>query len=406
MNRFDPSVLVVLTALCVGAGGSATTVVATEVAPERPALSAAEIARVVENGPWPPTVAPDPTNRVSGMPEAIAFGRRMFFNPRFSPNGYIACVACHQPDRGFTDNLPRARGLAPVERNAIALQNLRQVRVWGWGGASDSLWMASLRPILDPREIGASAERVAFMIETGESSPCYYRAAFGAYPSAHDPETVVVNVAKALAAYEETLVTGRTPFDDFRDALARGESPLPTYPVAAQRGLKIFFGRGNCFACHKGPNFTDAAFRGTGVAAFVGQANPDTGHFEGLQTLRASRFNLLGRYNDDAAKAGPGGAQEIKVDVRERAKWRTPSLRNVAVTAPYLHNGTAASLYDVVRRYAKSGSAQTFVDDERKVRRVDLSPLDIEDLVAFLDTLTDADGTRRPLTPLVPTSCD
>jgi len=406
VNRFDLSVLVVLTALCVGAGGSATTAVATEVASERPALSAAEIARVVENGPWPPTVAPDPTNRVSGMPEAIAFGRRMFFNPRFSPNGYIACVACHQPDRGFTDNLPRARGLAPVERNAIALQNLRQVRAYGWGGAADSLWMASLRPILDPREIGASAERVAFMIETGDSSPCYYRAAFGAYPSAHDPETVLVNVAKALAAYEETLVTGRTPFDDFRDALARGESPLPTYPVAAQRGLKIFFGRGNCFACHKGPNFTDAAFRGTGVAAFVGQANPDTGHFEGLQTLRASRFNLLGRYNDDAAKAGPGGAREIKVDVRERAKWRTPSLRNVAVTAPYLHNGTAASLYDVVRRYAKSVSAQTFVDDERKVRRVDLSPLDIEDLVAFLDTLTDADGTRRPLTPLVPTSCD
>jgi len=406
VNRFDPSVLVVLTALCVGAGGNATTVVAAEMAAERPVLSAAEIARVVESGPWPPTVAPDPTNRVSGMPEAIAFGRRMFFNPRFSPNGYIACVACHQPDRGFTDNLPRARGLAPVERNAIALQNLRQVRAWGWGGASDSLWMASLRPILDPREIGASAERVAFMIETGDSSPCYYRAAFGAYPSAHDPETVVVNVAKALAAYEETLVTGRTPFDDFRDALARGESPLPTYPVAAQRGLKIFFGRGNCFACHKGPNFTDAAFRGTGVAAFVGQANPDTGHFEGLQTLRASRFNLLGRYNDDAAKAGPGGAREIKVDVRERAKWRTPSLRNVAVTAPYLHNGTAASLYDVVRRYAKSGSAQTFVDDERKVRRVDLSPLDIEDLVAFLNTLTDVDGTRRPLTPLVPTSCD
>ena len=261
MNRFNLSVLVVLTALCVGAGGSATTAVATEVASERPALSAAEIARVVENGPWPPTVAPDPTNRVSGMPEAIAFGRRMFFNPRFSPNGYIACVACHQPDRGFTDNLPRARGLAPVERNAIALQNLRQVRAWGWGGASDSLWMASLRPILDPREIGASAERVAFMIETGDSSPCYYRAAFGAYPSAHDPETVLVNVAKALASYEETLVTGRTPFDELRDALARGESPPPTYPVAAQRGLKIFFGRGNCFACHKGPNFTDAAFR-------------------------------------------------------------------------------------------------------------------------------------------------
>ena len=92
----------------------------------------------------------------------------MFFNPRFSPNGYISCVACHQPDRSFTDNLPRARGLAPVERNAIALQNLRLQRWYGWGGSSDSLWMASLRPILDPREIGSSAERVAFVIRTGD----------------------------------------------------------------------------------------------------------------------------------------------------------------------------------------------------------------------------------------------
>src|SRR5205814_1740155 len=82
-----------------------------------------------------------------GVPEAIAFGRRLFFEPRFSPSGYISCVACHQPDRGFTDALPRARGLAPVERNAIALQNLRLQRWYGWGGSSDSLWMASLRPI-------------------------------------------------------------------------------------------------------------------------------------------------------------------------------------------------------------------------------------------------------------------
>ena len=97
---------------------------------------------------------------------------------------------------------------------------------YGWGGASDSLWMASLRPILDAREIGGSAEKVAFVMETGDGVACRYRAAFGADPSAHDAETVLVNVAKALAAYQETLVTGRTPFDDYRDALARGE-PAP-----------------------------------------------------------------------------------------------------------------------------------------------------------------------------------
>jgi cytochrome c peroxidase len=90
-------------------------------------LSRAEIRRVVEHGPWPPVFGRDPTNRVSGNAAAIDFGRRLFFYPRFSPNGYIACVACHQPDRGFTDNLPRARGLAPVERNAVGLQNLRLI---------------------------------------------------------------------------------------------------------------------------------------------------------------------------------------------------------------------------------------------------------------------------------------
>ena len=90
-----------------------------------------EVARIVTLGPWPSPATRDPTNRVSGMPEAIAFGRRLFFEPRFSPSGYISCVACHQPDRGFTDNLPRARGLAPVDRNAIALQNLRLQRWYG-----------------------------------------------------------------------------------------------------------------------------------------------------------------------------------------------------------------------------------------------------------------------------------
>jgi cytochrome c peroxidase len=399
MNRFDVSVALALTALCVGAGANAARDAAT-------ALSGAEIARVVEHGPWPPPFSRDPTNRVSGNPDAIDLGRRLFFYPRFSPNGYIACVACHQPDRSFTDNLPRARGLAPVERNAVSLQNLRLHRWYGWGGASDSLWMASLRPILDPREIGATAATVAFIVQTGDGVACRYRAAFGDEPSAHDAEEVLVNVAKALAAYEETLVTGRTAFDDYRDALIRGETPPASYPVDAQRGLKIFFGRGNCHACHTGPNFTDDAFRATAVKTFVGQELPDTGRLDGLRTARGSRYNLAGQYNDDPAKAGAKAVRDAKFEPHDPLRWRTPSLRNVAVTAPYLHNGTAATLHDVVRRYAKAPGQRPYVDDERRIRRVELSPRDVDDLAAFLETLTDADGARRPLTPLKPTACD
>ncbi len=371
-------------------------------ADERVTFDADEVARIVALGPWPPPATRDPTNRVSGTPEAIALGRHLFFYPRFSPNGYISCVACHQPDRAFTDNLPRARGLAPVDRNAIALQNLRLQRLYGWGGSSDSLWMASLRPILDAREIGGSAEKVAFVIRTGDGIACRYRAAFGADPERDADETVLVNVGKALAAYEETLVTGRTPFDDMRDALARGERAFASYPESAQRGLKLFVGRGGCTSCHRGPNFTDGAFRGTGVPPFVGQGAPDTGRYAGVTALRASRFSLRGSYND----ASGASVQNVKIDTRDRGKWRTPSLRNVGVSAPYLHNGSAASLYDVVRRYAKSGAKVPYVDSERTVRRADLSPRDIDDLVAFLETLTDSEGARRPLPPLEASACD
>lgn len=394
-RRLGPWILLGAAGMCAAAGTEGA-------AAERMTFDADEVARIVELGPWPPPPTRDPTNRVSGTPEAIALGRHLFFYPRFSPNGYISCVACHQPDRAFTDSLPRARGLAPVDRNAIALQNLRLQRSYGWGGSSDSLWMASLRPILDTREIGGSAEKVAFVIRTGDGIACRYRAAFGADPERDADEAVLVNVGKALAAYEETLVTGRTPFDDVRDALARGERAFVSYPESAQRGLKIFVGRGGCTSCHRGPNFTDGVFRGTGVPPFVGQSTPDMGRYAGVAALRASRFSLRGSYND----AGGAAVKDVKVDTRDRGKWRTPSLRNVGVSAPYLHNGSAASLYDVVRRYAKSGTAGPYVDSERTVRRADLSPQDIDDLVAFLETLTDADGARRPLPPVEASACD
>jgi cytochrome c peroxidase len=179
-----------------------------------------------------------------------------------------------------------------------------------------------------------------------------------------------------------------------------------SYPLAAQRGLKLFVGRGNCSACHSGPNFTDGEFRATVVPPFASQRVPDAGRYAGIKTLRTSRFNLLGRYNDDVAGTSARATREVKLDPSDRGKWRTPSLRNVAVTAPYLHNGGAASLHDVVRRYAKSGGKRPRGDDEHDVRRADLSGRDIDDLVAFLDTLTDADGARRPLAPPEASPCD
>jgi cytochrome c peroxidase len=369
-------------------------------------FSADEVARIVAHGPWPPPAARDPTNRVSGEPMAIDFGRQLFFDPRFSPNGYIACVACHQPDRAYTDMLPRARALAPVDRNAQALANLRQQHWFGWGGGADSLWMASLRPILDERELGSSAAVVAHGVRAGDGLACRYELAFRR-PVPDDDELVLVDVAKALAAFQETLVTGRTPFDEFRDALARGDvTAQARYPEAAKRGLRVFVGRGNCFVCHSGPNFSNGEFHDNGVPFFIRPGVVDPGRHEGIRRVRESPFNLLGRYNDDRAARSVLATRHVTLEHRNWGEFRTPSLRNVAVTAPYMHDGSRATLRDVLRHYSELDEDRLHADGEKILRRLDLTTAETDDLLAFLDSLTDADGARRPLPPKAKVPCE
>ena len=117
-------------------------------------FTAEEKRRILRHGPWPPASRPDPSNRVSGRPAAIAFGRALFFDPRLSVSGAVSCATCHPPDRAWTDGLARSRGHRTVDRNAPSLFNLRFNRWFGWDGAQDSLWAQNLRPLLDRREMG------------------------------------------------------------------------------------------------------------------------------------------------------------------------------------------------------------------------------------------------------------
>ena len=339
--------------------------------------SAEETARIIAHGPWPPPGRRDVSNRASGNPSAIAFGRRMFHEPRLSANGYIACVTCHQTNRGWTDGIARARALAPVDRNTPAITNAALNTWFGWRGTSDSLWMASVQPMLDPREMGSSAAQVAHVVRIGDGLACEYERAFGRPPQAASDETVMVDVAKAIAAFAETLTTGRTPFDDYRDALARGDERLALrYPAAAARGARLFVGRGDCARCHAGPNFTDGSFR-----AGVG-GGTDAGRLDGVRNAPDSRYSLAGPFNDDpfhrSAVAAP--MQVLQADRQLHGPIRVPSLRNAAVTPPYMHDGSRETLRDAVRHDAG----------------VTLSEADVEDLIAFLATLTDRHGAERP----------
>ncbi len=142
-----------------------------------------EIAKILSHGPWPPPPGRDPSNRVSGDVEAIAFGERLFFDTRLSANGLVSCARCHQPGRHWTDGQARSIGLAPVDRNAPTVVDARMNRWFGWDGANDNLWAQSLRPLLDPREMGMTEAGVAKAIRDVPDFACRYRRTFGRAPA-------------------------------------------------------------------------------------------------------------------------------------------------------------------------------------------------------------------------------
>lgn len=346
-----------------------------------------EVARILQHGPWPVASSPDPSNRVSGRSEAIAFGRALFFEQRLSRNGKSSCATCHRPELHFADGKKRGQGFVELDRNTPGLLNVRLNRWFGWDGAADSLWSQSLRPIVDKREMAASTTHVGALVRGDRQLASAYRKAFGAPPPSND-DAVTANVGKALAAFQETLASGRTPFDDFRDAVQRGDAEAAKrFPEAAQRGLKIFVGKGNCSVCHFGPNFTNGEFADIGIPFFAAPGRVDQGRFGGIRKLQESRANLLGAFNDDPARTSATGTRHVRIEHRNWGEFRVPSLRNVAKTAPYMHNGHLATLRDVVRYYSDLDENRLHADGERILRPLRLSQGEQDDLVAFLESL-------------------
>jgi cytochrome c peroxidase len=363
----------------------------------QPVFTDSEIKIILSHGPWPAPAQPDPTNRVSGKPDAIEFGTRLFFDQRLSASGTLACVSCHVPERNWTDNLRRGVGMVEVDRNTPTLMNLLASRWYGWDGASDSLWSQSLRPILDQRELAATPRHVAQLVRDDEQLSCRYRKAFGAPPSPTDDEAVFVDVGKALAAFEETLVSGRTPFDRFRDALAGGERlPLGTYSEPAQRGLKIFIGKGGCTACHSGPNFTGGEFFSTGLSRFAPRGQPDPGREAGIRKLMGSRFNLLGPYSDDKAGTSAARTREASLEKANFGEFKVPSLRNLILTAPYGRDGGVETLAEVVRHYAGLDPVGLHAKDGRPAKPLNLTREEQTDLIVFLESLSTFSNPWRP----------
>ena len=381
-------------------------------------FSEAEVRAILRHGPWPVPWARDPSNRVSGKAEAIALGEQLFFEPRLSVNGKVSCATCHVPEKGYTDGRQLALGQHEVDRHTPSVLNARLNRWFGWDGSGDSLWAQSIRPMLDARELAVSEQHVARLVRSDRDLACRYERVFGARPPASD-EAVTVDAAKALAAFQETLVTGRTPFDDFRDALERGDRKAAArYPEDAQRGLRIFVGKGLCSVCHFGPNFSNGEFEEIGIPHYLKAGGIDWGRAQGIKSMLASRFSLLRAYNDDPARASAISARHVELNLRNYGEFRIPSLRNVALTAPYMHNGHFATLAEVVRHYSEIDPLRLHLGPEiydsdgvaidlqlpTILKPLNLTEREIGDVVAFLETLTDEES-RRPRKPPATEAC-
>jgi cytochrome c peroxidase len=345
--------------------------------------------QILRHGPWPLDWSPDPSNRVSGRRAAIELGRALFFDPRLSGTGTIQCSTCHLEIRAWQDGRVTGAALGVVDRNTPSLLDVRSRRWFGWDGANDNLWAQSIRPLFDPREMKASAAHVARLLRSDEELRSRYQRAFGTAPGS-DEEAILVDVGKALAAFQETLVSGRTLFDNFRDALARNDhDAAAAYPISAQRGLRIFIGRGKCNVCHFGPSFTNGEFADVGIPFFVAPGKVDPGRHGGIGKVKQSRFNLLGPYNDDPTRRTATGTRYVEAQHRNFGEFRVPSLRNVAHTAPYMHNGRLPTLRDVVKRYSEIDLDRLHADGERILKPLHLKENEIDDMVAFLESLTE-----------------
>nr|CAA6818704.1 MAG: Cytochrome c551 peroxidase (EC [uncultured Thiotrichaceae bacterium] len=349
-------------------------------------LNPQELSTVLSHGPWPPAARNDPANRVSGNKTAIELGRQLFFSPLLSADKKTSCASCHSPEHAFASGTAIDDGKFTLDRNTQSLINVKFHRWFGWDGRNDNLWAQSIRPITLSAEMNLPAEAIREVADHTAFKQSY-NTLFGD-TAQQDDTLILVNIGKALAAFQETLISDRTTFDDFRDAVAEQDwQAAAHYPKTAQRGLSLFMDRGRCIFCHSGALFSNGEFHDAGVPYFIRPGVVDAGRHLGIEALKTSAFTLDGDYTDDPDKTGAWAVKKVARLHANFGAFRVPSLRGVANTAPYMHNGSLATLEAVVEHYSDIDMERLHVDGEAILRPLGLTDEEISDLVAFLESL-------------------
>jgi cytochrome c peroxidase len=368
----------------------------------RSIATVATLSLAVSCGPADPNDAPVgyPFNLPAGLSEPLVprdnpmsadkvrLGRRLFYDRRLSLNQTQSCGSCHLPSKGFADGLTVARGSTGLDtpRNSMGLTNVGYMSALTWANPTQlTLERQALIPMfgIDPPELGLSGQEQELLRRLREDQwyTRMFRVAF-----AGDSEPInVTNVTRAIASFERTLLSYNAPYDRF----IRGDRGAMS--ESAQRGLELFNSeRLECYHCHAGFNFSDSTNTATSAprdAAF---------HNNGL-------FNIGGT---GAYPAPNRGVFEVSNRAEDMGRFRVPSLRNVEMTAPYMHDGSLATLEAVIDHYAAGGrniAEGPNAGDGRAsplksdlVRGFTLTPTEREDVLAFLRALTDRDFLRDP----------
>jgi cytochrome c peroxidase len=273
----------------------------------------------------------------------VQLGRSLFFDPILSADGKVSCASCHQPDHGFAGLHRLAVGIGGRQgtRNAPSLLNRAYGTAFFWDGRVATLEAQALHPIASPLEMGSAVDAAVKRLRAHKDYPARFQAAF------HDGVTAD-NLARALASFERVLLSGDTRVDRFRagDIRALNEHE--------RHGLWLYESRGRCWQCHSGPNFSDEGYHNTGVS--WGRAPAD-----------------LGRH-------------AVTRKETDRGRFKTPSLRGLVATAPYMHDGSLATLEEVVEFYNQGGGKNPNLDPV--IAPLGLSKDDVQDVVAFLKALS------------------
>ncbi|HUQ81348.1 MAG TPA: cytochrome c peroxidase [Gemmatimonadaceae bacterium] len=354
----------------------------------------------------------DPSNRYATDTRAASLGQQLFFDARLSGNAKVSCATCHVAAQDFQDSKPLADGVGRTARRTMPIAGTAHSPWLFWDGRADSQWAQALGPLESAVEHGGSRTQYAHVV--AEQYRAQYEAVFGALPDLtglprhagpvddttsraawqhmpagrrDDVSRLYANIGKAIAAYERRIEPGASRVDRYIDAEVTGAPHTSASALTSdeEAGLRLFIGRGRCVTCHNGPLLTDDHFHNTGVPLPGVALPPDSGRAAGGRKVVAGEFNCTSRYSD----AKPEDCEELRFAVTDGAElvraYKTPSLRNVAGRAPYMHAGQLASLPDVVAHYAAAPAAPFGHSELKPVR---LSPNERGQLVAFLQALT------------------